>query len=196
MEELALLTPVIVDGGRKHARQQLVADSGHYALHPPPEGGRELHFDAPPGSSVPHAPGWDIHIQHFFQAKGLCAKLQVGGETVSRAGFVLDGVDVPSLHLDDVRSAGQTQGFGPKRDSSEHSLAAFSTVSSAVNPTMRPRAADRVRIVAPHTVAVDKGALSRAVGEVLDRRDRHHAYGRHRRLAPMARVASAFARRS
>ena len=196
MEKLALLAAPIVDGDGQFARQQLVADGDDDAPQLPPEGSRESHFDAPTRPSVPHAPDRHVHIQHFFQAQRLCAELQVGGETVSRAGLVLHRVDLLPVDLHDIRSAGQAQGLGPKRNPAEDTLAALGAMPSAVDPSMRPCAADSVRVVAPHSVAVDEGALSRTIDKVLDRRDRYHGFGRHRRSAPMARVASAVARRS
>ena len=114
---------------------------------------------------------------------------------MSRARLVLHGVDVFPLRLNDIRSAGQAKRLGPKRDSPEDAFAAFGAMFSAVNPTVRPRASNRVCVVAPNSVAVNKGALSWTVGEMLDRRDRHHGFGIHRRSAPMARVVSAVARR-
>ena len=83
-----------------------------------------------------------IRVNRVFER--LWAELQVGGETVSRARLVLHGVDVFPLRLNDIRSAGQAKRLGPKRDSPEDAFAAFGAMFSAVNPTVRPRASDRV----------------------------------------------------
>ena len=196
MKKLAFVAAPIVDSDRQVTRRQLVANGDNDARHLPPEGRCELHFDTASRPSVPNAPKRHVHIQHFFQAQCLRADLQVGSQTMSCAGLVLHRVDLLPLDLNDIGSAGQTQGLGPKRDSAEDALPALGAMSSAVDSSMRPCAADSVSVVAPHSVAVDESALSRTVRKVLDRRDRHHGFGSHRLSAPMARVASAVARRS
>ena len=196
MEKLALVAASIVDSDRQFARQQLVANGGNDARHLPPEGRREQHFDAASRPSVPDAPDRYVHIQHFFEAQRLRADLEVGSQTVSCAGLVLHRADLLPLDLNDIGSAGQTQRLGPKRDPAEDALAALGAMSTAVDTSMRTRTADGMRVVAPHSIAVDEGALSRTVRKVLDRGDRHHGFGGHRLSAPIARVVSAVARRS
>ena len=124
------------------------------------------------------------------------ADMRVSSQTVSCAGLVLHRVGILALDVNDIGSASRAKELGPKRNPAEDALAALGAMSSAVDTSMRTRTAHGVRIVAPHSGAVDEGALSRTVRKVLYRGDRHHGFGGHRLAAPIARVGSAVARRS
>ena len=146
-------------------------------------------------SAVPHMPMRYRHLKHFLEAERLCAQLKVRGRTVPYAGLVLDGTNRSVLHFNGVGAARQSQFLRPERDRPQHVPSPLLAMPPAIHPPVRPSAPDGVGVVAPDAVAVDEGALSRAVREVLDRGDAYDGFGGHSRVAPNARVESAELRR-
>lgn len=65
------------------------------------------------------------------------------------------------------------------------------TMLPAVDPAMGTPPPDRVTVVGPNSVAVDEGALARAIGVVLDRRDRDNGLRAQMRSDPYPTVLSA-----
>ena len=107
------------------------------------------------------------------------------------AGLVLHRSDRVAVHLDHIGAPGQSQRLRPERNATQDSEAAFHAVLSTIHAPVRPRAHDGVSVVGPDAIAVDQGALTRTVDEVLNRGDRYDGLGRHRICAPMALVLSA-----
>ena len=90
---------------------------------------------------------------------------------MSNTGFVLDGADNTVLNFHDIRSPGKPQRFRPQRNRPQYVASPFLPMATAVDPTVRTLATDRVLVVAPHAIAVNERALACAVHKMFNGRD-------------------------
>ena len=152
---------------------------------------REGHSNPPPRSAVPHIAIRYRYVEHLFEAQRLSAELQIGRRPMPDARLVFDRTDHTWFDLDRIGAARQSQGFRPQRKRPEHQPSSFAPVAPAVNPSVRSRTPHCLCVVAPHAIAVDEGALSGTVHEVLYRRNGDNRLIGHSCSAPNALVVSA-----
>ena len=126
---------------------------------------------------------WYLNLEHFLETERLRAQLQVRGRSVPYAGLVFDGTNRTVRDFDGVSAAGQSQRLRPERDRPEHLPSPLLAILSAIYPPVRAGAPDGVGVVTPDAVAVNEGALPRAVHEVLDRGNLDDGFRVHSRSA-------------
>ena len=102
------------------------------------------------------------------------AELQVGVRRPSAADLVLDRKGrLARAQFDDVRLATEAETLRPEWKPAQHADAGPVLGLAAVDALVRETSADGVDVLLEGLFDVDEGALPRAVGEVLDRRDRY-----------------------
>ena len=195
MQDLALFAPLVVRGGRKNPRSKLFANGVNDGHHLIPQCVGEFDLHAPPRATVPNAARRDSDAKHFFEAQCLRTELEVRGEAVPDAGFVLHRPNQVAIYLHNIGASGQSQRLRPERNASKDLAAPLRAVMFAIHASVRPRASDGVNVVGPNAIAVDQCALARAVDEVFNRGDRYDGFEGHSISAPNALVVSAEALR-
>ena len=169
MQQLALSAPTIVWCFRQSTGGKLRTDRTHDLNHPEAQVVGELDTLSSSGGTVRDEPVIDLDSEHLFETECLRTDLEVCRQTMPDTGLELNGPNRASFDLDSVRPAGQPESLRPQRDRPENESAALSAVLTAVDSAVSPRAAHRVMIVAPHTIAMDQRSLARTVDVVLDR---------------------------
>ena len=101
-------------------------------------------------------------------------RVQVGVRRPSAADLVLDRKErLARAQFDDVRLATEAETLRPEWKPAQHADAGPVLGLAAVDTLMRETSADGVDVLLEGLFDVDEGTLPRAVGEVLDRRDRY-----------------------
>jgi hypothetical protein len=94
--------------------------------------------------------------------------------SMTPADLVLDRCHVGVLiELHSICAPIETQTFGPQRQRSDDEPTSLLTLARGVGPDVPVGADDSVHVVRPDTVDVNQGALTRAVGVVLQSGDRN-----------------------
>ena len=111
--------------------------------------------------------------QHFLKAQCLRAKLQIGVRRPPPPDLVFHGERRPvRAELHDVGFAAQPEPLRPQRQATDHPDPGPVLVSALVDTLVCELAANGVDVLLVGLFNVYQRTLSRAVGEVLDRRDR------------------------
>lgn len=195
MKKLTRCAPLVVGRLRQFERQKLHPNPVNDVSHATPKLGREVDLHPAPRSAVPHVPTRYLDIEHLFEAQCLRAQLKVCGVSVPRARLVFDGPNPVIVDLDRISAPGQPQCFRPEGDGAQYLAPPFTAMPTAIDPAMRADTSDRMGVVAPDAVAMDKRALTRTVREVFDGGDWDDRLDAHNRSAPNALVGSAEALR-
>ena len=167
VQELAFRTPAVVGRLRQIGCQYLVPDLADDCLHLTAQRRREVDLNASPRSAVPHMAVWHDGVEHLLETQPLRAQLEVRGHSMPDTRLVFDRTDRSIVYFDCVGAARQSQSLGPERNGAKHLPPPFTAMLAAVDPAMRAHALHGVDVVAPDTVAMDQGALARAVRKVL-----------------------------
>ena len=190
MQKLTFATSTIVGGFWKVTGGQLGPDCVHDLDHLVTQLIGADNALASSCTAVPYESLIDIGPEHLFETQRLSAHLEVRCQTMPDTGLVLDRSDLPRFDLDGIRPARQPESLRPQGNRPEHQPPPLSTMLSAVDASMRPRAADCVPVVAPHAITMDERTLAGTVDEVFDRRDRHDRFDAQSRSEPYPRVGS------
>ena len=123
-------------------------------------------------------------LQHLFQTQRLRTNLQIGGDAMPGSRLVFHGPHLAILDFYGIRTTGETQRLRPQRGGSQHHAPTFLPMATTVHAPMRMGAPHGVGVVAPYAIAVDEGALPRAVCEVFDGRNGDDWLQGHSRMDP------------
>jgi hypothetical protein len=139
--------------------------------------------EAERGGGVKDEARRDAQAEHFFEAKGLGAKLGVVvGPAAGGAFFVFDGAGLGdargvgriAVHFNEVGFAGEAERVGEKREGPEEFPAGAVLITRGIDGLVRERAEHGVLIVYKRTLGVDEVGAARAVAKLVERRDRDY----------------------
>ena len=135
------------------------------------------------GRAVKERAGGDGSVEHFFEADRLRAELHgVDGLMLGAAAFVFDGEGSPgavrlAVKLDDIGHAVKAEGGGLERECAGDAEVAARFAAGLVGAVVEDAALGGEGVFGPLALDVDERALTRAEGEVLERREREGVVG-------------------
>jgi hypothetical protein len=187
----ALLAFGLPDGFGGDAGLEELVQTGRRVFGGLPQGFVEVHFEAAAGLAVEErAPGHGL-AEHFFQAQGLSAELDlVRTVGFGAAALVFDGIGEPgagvffgAVELDDVRLSREAEPEAAQRQAADDPEVPSGFGLSAVRPLVEMGTLDGQRVVHPDPLEVDESALALTEEQVLEGGEREEVvFGKHFQL--------------